>query len=82
MLIKNNSSIELSNEILNIIKIELNVVFEKNFDQKFYEIIIGSWLRKFTQQFIIKYKNIIEIKKKLNIHSATIYETKNFNFFT
>ena len=69
-------------EILDIIKIELNLVLKKNFDQKFFEIIIGAWLRKFIHQFVIKYHHIIEIKKSLNIHSATIYETKNFNFFT
>ena len=69
-------------EILECIKIELNSIFEKNFNQKFYEIIIGAWLRKFIQQFVIKYKNIIEIKKKFNIQSVTIYDTSNFNFFT
>tara|TARA_B110000090_G_scaffold208740_1_gene263296 strand:+ start:1555 stop:3351 length:1797 start_codon:yes stop_codon:yes gene_type:complete len=69
-------------EILECIKIELNSIFEKNFDQKFYEIIIGAWLRKFIQQFLIKYQNIIEIKKNFNIQSVSIYDTHNFNFFT
>ena len=69
-------------EILECIKVELNSIFEKNFDQKFYEIIIGAWLRKFIQQFVIKYKNIIEIEKAFNLQTVTIYNTKNFNFFT
>ena len=69
-------------EILECIKIELNFVFKKNFDLKFFEIIIGAWLRKFIQQFLIKYKNIKEIKKNFNIQSATIYDVKNFKFYT
>ena len=69
-------------EILECIKNELNSIFEKNFNQKFFEIIIGAWLRKFIQQFIIKYKNIIEIKKDFNIQCATIYDTENYNFLT
>lgn len=77
-----NLSSAIFYEIMNCIKYELNLLFNKNFDQKFYEIVIGSWLRKFIQQFILKYKNIIEISKNLKIHSATIYETKSFNFFT
>ena len=31
---------------------------------KIFEIIIGAWLRKFIQQFLIKYQNINEIIKK------------------
>ncbi len=69
-------------EILECVKKELNLRFEKNFNQKFYEIIIGAWLRKFIQQFVIKYKNIIEIKKNYNIKCSTIYNTDNYNFFT
>lgn len=69
-------------EIIECIKIELNSIFEKNYNQKFYEIVVGSWLRKFVQQFIFKYKNIIEIKNSSIIHSAKIYKSNNFNFFT
>jgi putative transferase (TIGR04331 family) len=69
-------------EILECIKIELNLIFKKNFDQKFYEIIIGAWLRKFIQQFILKYKNIIEIKKIFNIQNVKIYNLEKYNFFT
>ncbi len=68
-------------EILECIKIELNLIFKKDYDQKFYEIIIGAWLRKFIQQFILKYKNIIEIKKVFNIQSVKIYNTSNYNFY-
>ena len=69
-------------EILDCIKTELNLILEKKFDQNFYEIIIGSWLRKFIQQFVLKYKNIIEIKKKFNLKTVTTYNTNSFNFFT
>ena len=51
-----NLSSAIFYEIMNCIKYELNLLFNKNFDQKFYEIVIGSWLRKFIQQFILKYK--------------------------
>ena len=39
-------------------------------------------MRKFIQQFIFKYKNISIVKKNLIIDSATIYETKDYNFYT
>ena len=77
-----NLSNQLFYEILECIKLELNSIFKKNLNQKFFEIVIGAWLRKFIQQFILKYKNIIESKKKFNINYATIYDTTNFNFFT
>lgn len=73
---------QLFYEILECIKIEINLILEKDFDQKFFEFIIGAWLRKFIQQFIIKYKNIVEINKKFKIDCAKIYDTKNYNFFT
>jgi putative transferase (TIGR04331 family) len=73
---------QLFYEILRCVKLELNSIFENNFDQKFFEIIIGAWLRKFIQQFVVKYKNIIEINKKFKIDYAKIYDTKNYNFFT
>ena len=73
---------QLFYEILECIKLELNSVFKKDFNQNFFEIIIGAWLRKFIQQFIHKYQNIIESKKKFNINYATTYDTTNFNFFT
>ena len=69
-------------EILECIKIELNFIFKKNFNKIFFEIIIGAWLRKFIQQFLIKYQNINEIIKTFNIQFATIYDVKNFNFYT
>lgn len=73
---------QLFYEILECIQLELNLIFEKKFNQKFFEIIIGAWLRKFIQQFIFKYKNIIEINKKFKINYVKIYDTKNYNFFT
>ena len=73
---------QLFYEILECIKLELNSIFEKDLNQKFFEIIIGAWLRKFIQQFIFKYQNIVESKKKFNINYATTYDTTNFNFFT
>ena len=72
---------QLFYEILECIKLELNSIFEKDLNQKFFEIIIGAWLRKFIQQFIFKYQNIVESKKKFNINYATTYDTTNFNFF-
>ena len=77
-----NLSDKLFYETLDCIKTELNSIFNKKFDLKFYEIIIGAWLRKFIQQFILKYKNIIEINDKFKIQYATVYDTGNFNFFT
>ena len=68
-------------EILECIKIEINSIFKKNFNQKFYEIIIGSWLRKFIQQFIFKFQNINQIINKFNIQNGTIYDTNHFNFY-
>ena len=79
------NNLNLSNilfyEILECIKIEVNSIFKKNFNQKFYEIIIGSWLRKFIQQFMLKFQNINQIKNKFNIQNVTIYDTNNFNFY-
>lgn len=81
--IKNfNLSNELFYEILEIVKIELNLIYKKNFNLKFFEILLGCWLRSFIQQFVNKYWNIIEINKTYKINNATIYDTSEFNFFT
>ena len=69
-------------EILECVKKELNLILKKNFDQKFFEIIIGAWLRKFIQQFVLKYQNIIEINKKFKIQNVMIHNTDDYNFFT
>ncbi len=69
-------------EILKCLKTELNLVFDKKFNSDFYEITLGVWLRKFIEQFIFKYQNIIEANKIHDIQTATIYDTDEFSFFT
>jgi putative transferase (TIGR04331 family) len=69
-------------EILECVRIELNLLHTTNFDLKFYEILLGCWLRHFIQQFIFKYQNIQQIINTNKINYATINQTSEYNFFT
>jgi putative transferase (TIGR04331 family) len=67
-------------EILHCIKDEFNTVFEKNFDLKFYEIIIGPWLRLFTYQFVHKFKTVLNAVNDYTLEECKIYDTKDLLF--
>jgi len=77
---------ELSNklfyEILGCVKNELNILHNTNFNSKFFEILIGAWLRKFIQQFVFKFINIKEVLNQNVVSQAIINETSSYNFFT
>ena len=68
-------------EILDCIKNEFNFIFKNNFDIKFYEIIIGPWLRYFVYQFINKYKTILSAINNHSIDMCTIYDTSELLYF-
>ena len=67
-------------EILHCIKDEFNTVFKKNFDLKFYEIIIGPWLRLFIYQFVHKFKTVLNAVNDYTLDECKIYDTENLLF--
>ena len=72
----------LFKDIISIIKKESNRIKKKDFNINFYEIILGTWLRKFIQQFVYKYKLIQTINKKKLINEVIIFDTNEYLFYT
>ena len=72
----------LFKDIISIIKKESNRIKKKDFNINFYEIILGTWLRKFIQQFVYKYKLIQTIDKKKLINEVIIFDTDEYLFYT
>jgi putative transferase (TIGR04331 family) len=67
---------------LKIISNQLNYLHKTNKDIRYWEIIIGHWLRTFLWTVYNRYKTINQIKLDYLISPVKIYNTKNINLTT
>ena len=57
----------------------LNTIHQTNHDRRYWEIIIGHWLRTFLATTFNRYKTLIKIKKKYNIKNVEIFDDSKFS---
>ena len=58
----------------------LNIIHKTNKDNRYWEIIIGHWLRSFLWTIYNRYKTLINIKREFNIKEVEIINTKKFSY--
>jgi len=58
----------------------LNIIHKTNKDNRYWEIIIGHWLRNFLWTIYNRYKTLINIKKEFDINEVEIINTKEFSY--
>ena len=58
----------------------LNIIHKTNKDNRYWEIIIGHWLRNFLWTIYNRYKTLINIKKEFDINEVEIINTKKFSY--
>jgi len=73
---------QIFNEVILKIKESLNKLHHNDYDVKYYEILLGAWLRKFIQQFYFKYNLIKKIFLQKKINKVKIFDHHNYNFYT
>jgi len=58
---------------------ELNKIQKRNFSVRFWEIIVGPWLREFVGFIIGKFDELESALKNKNINKIILANHKNFN---
>lgn len=58
----------------------LNNIHNTNKDNRYWEIIIGHWLKHFLWTIYNRYKTLINTKKEFNIEEVEIINTKKFSY--
>ena len=57
----------------------LNTIHQTNHDRRYWEIIIGHWLRNFLAGTFNRYKTLIRIKKQYDIKNVEIFDDSKFS---
>jgi len=65
---------------LKALSFNLNNIHNTNKDNRYWEIIIGHWLKHFLWTIYNRYKTLINIKKEFNIEEVEIINTKKFSY--
>jgi putative transferase (TIGR04331 family) len=60
---------KIYNSLLINLSKKLNIAHNKNFEKKYWEIIIGKWLKTFVYQMYINWETLDKIEKKYKISS-------------
>ena len=68
------------NKYLNKISIELNNLHDQNNSLKYWNIILGTWLRDFIYTTYNRYKTLKIGLKKFDINEIILFENKKDNF--
>ena len=68
-------------KIISHLKIEINKIHKRNYSKKFWEILLGKFLRYFIYSVFNSYNDLTEILKNQDIKSILLVNPKKYKLF-